>query len=216
MHIVTASDDTTARIWSSDAWDEPVVLRGHEDKVRHAQWSPDGSQIVTASDDGTARVWSVADSDKQGEEPNDPLVLRGHTGPVRFAAWSPDGKHIVTASDDGLARIWNASRSGEPIVLRGHDSVIWYAAWSPDGSQIVTASGDGTNRVWYTGWPALRARLWQIDGWLTPKQRSRYLNEDSTTARKQASEDEAYFVAVNRSRRDDLPLPEPPSREAEP
>ena len=39
---------------------EVTALRGHEDWVNSAQFSPDGKQIVTASLDKTARVWEVA------------------------------------------------------------------------------------------------------------------------------------------------------------
>ena len=38
---------------------EIAVLPGHEDYVRSAAFSPDGSRIVTASDDETARIWDV-------------------------------------------------------------------------------------------------------------------------------------------------------------
>jgi len=35
------------------------VLRGHEDEVNSAAFSPDGQRIVTASADKTARIWDV-------------------------------------------------------------------------------------------------------------------------------------------------------------
>ena len=38
----------------------PVVLEGHTDAVRSAEFSPDGTAIVTASDDQTAITWDGA------------------------------------------------------------------------------------------------------------------------------------------------------------
>ena len=35
------------------------VLRGHEDWVQSAAFSPDGARIVTASFDDTARIWDA-------------------------------------------------------------------------------------------------------------------------------------------------------------
>jgi WD40 repeat protein len=40
-----------------------AVLRGHEDIVWHAAFSPDGERVVTASWDNTARLWFVHLSD---------------------------------------------------------------------------------------------------------------------------------------------------------
>ena len=52
----------TARVWRKGAdgtW-TATPLAGHEDAVRSASFSPDGSRIVTASDDGTVRVWEAS------------------------------------------------------------------------------------------------------------------------------------------------------------
>ncbi|WP_437595010.1 nSTAND1 domain-containing NTPase [Sorangium sp. So ce1000] len=139
--IVTASNDSTARVWNADGTGEPVVLRGHKEEVWSAVFSPDGKRIVTASFDRTARVWNA---DGTGE----PVVLRGHKDEVRSAAFSPDGRRIVTASSDRTVRVWNADGTGEPLVLRGHEDRVRSAAFSPDGKRIVTASFDRTVRVW--------------------------------------------------------------------
>ncbi len=75
------------------------VLRGHEDSVESAQFSPDGKSVLTASGDMTARLW---DATSGGELP----VLRGHSGGVWSAQFSPDGKTAVTTSKDQTVRLW--------------------------------------------------------------------------------------------------------------
>jgi WD40 repeat protein len=99
-HIVTASEDNTARIWDAGSAKEIAVLRGHESIVKSAAVSPDGSRIVTASGDKTARIWDAASA-------KEIAVLRGHEGGIHYAAFSPDGSRIVTASGDKTARIWD-------------------------------------------------------------------------------------------------------------
>jgi hypothetical protein len=119
--IVTASVDSTARIWDAATGREIAVLRGHDEEVWSAAFSPDGSCIVTASgknrifpngQDNTARIWDAA----TGREI---AVLRGHDQWVHSAAFSPDGLRIVTASADKTARIWDAATAKEIVVLRG-------------------------------------------------------------------------------------------------
>jgi WD40 repeat protein len=57
--VLTASADSTARLWSA-ATGEPIgEPMKHDDDVVAAQFSPDGRWVVTASWD-TARVWDVA------------------------------------------------------------------------------------------------------------------------------------------------------------
>jgi hypothetical protein len=59
-HIVTASNDKTARSWDAAAGTALVVLAGHGDTVRSAVYSPDGTHILTASEDKTVRIWDSA------------------------------------------------------------------------------------------------------------------------------------------------------------
>ena len=69
--IVTASGDGTARVWDAATGREVTALRGHEDEVNSAVFSPDGARIVTGSGDKTARIW---DATTGGEL----APLRGH------------------------------------------------------------------------------------------------------------------------------------------
>jgi len=139
--LVIASEDGTARIWNTDGTGEPLVLRGHEARLKSAVFSPDGGRVLTASEDKTARIWSA---DGTGE----PLVLRGHDDRLYSAAFSSDGKRVVSASNDRTVRIWNADGTGEPLVLRGHEDRVYSAAFSPDGRRVVSGSNDKTVRIW--------------------------------------------------------------------
>ena len=37
-----------------------LELRGHQETVTSAQFSPDGLIVATGSDDGTARIWDIS------------------------------------------------------------------------------------------------------------------------------------------------------------
>jgi WD40 repeat protein/DNA-binding winged helix-turn-helix (wHTH) protein len=139
--VLTASDDHTARVWSSKDGRLLATLLGHTDKIIYAEFSPDAQRIVTASLDHTARVWNAADGR--------PLVtLQGHTDKLYRAQFSPDGKRIVTVSWDHTARVWGSIDGRLLAILQGHSDVVAKAAFSLDGRRIVTASWDHTARVW--------------------------------------------------------------------
>jgi WD40 repeat protein len=96
--VVTASSDSTARLWSIESGKEVAVLKGHLQWVSSAAFSPDGRRVVTASGDNTARLWDA-------ESGTEIAVLKGHTKTVDRAIFSPDGKRVVTASRDNTARL---------------------------------------------------------------------------------------------------------------
>ena len=139
--VVTASEDSTARLWDVETGKVIAVLLGHEGSVQSAAFSPDGRRVVTASDDNTARLWDA-------ETGKVIAVLQGHEGPVQHAVFSPDGRRVVTASWDNTARLWDVETGKVIAVLLGHEYTVRSAAFSPDGRRVVTASWDKTARLW--------------------------------------------------------------------
>lgn len=149
--VVTASRDSTARIWDAQSGQELYKMEGHVNSIRSSSFSPDGKTVATAGDDGIVRIWD-ADS---GEELK---KLEGHTSVIWSVAFSPDGKIIATASTDRSVRIWDAESGEELRKLDGHAGMVCSATFSPNGENIVTASGtrfdisptDNTVRIWDT------------------------------------------------------------------
>lgn len=147
--LASASIDGTARIWSVEGSDgklggsgRSVVLRGHDDRLRDIEYSPDGEMIATASDDGSARLWDATSGVELA-------VLRGgRHGKVETVDFSPDGSRLVVPHGDGTVQIWS---SGGRLVrtLRGHRGEVRGAEFSPDGRLIASAGyADHTARIW--------------------------------------------------------------------
>ena len=141
QYILTASDDSTVRLWEQASGKPIMTYRGHERSVNSAVFSPDGQYILTASDDQTARLWERASGKHI-------ITYHGHKSWVRSAVFSPDGKHILTASDDKTARLWEKASGNNIMTYRRHKGRVNSAVFSPDGEYILTASFDDTARLW--------------------------------------------------------------------
>ena len=78
-----------------------TTLRGHDDRVHSAAFSPDGMRVVTASADKTARVFDV-------ETGRTLSTLEGHVEGVSSARFSPDGRRVLdTPAKTRTARIFD-------------------------------------------------------------------------------------------------------------
>ena len=139
-HILTGSQDGTARIWDTTTGDNTLTLTNAH-TVTAVAWSPDRTRILTACADGTARIWDATTGDNT-------LTLT-HTNSVTAFAWSPNGTHILTGTRGGAAYIWDATTGNNTLTLTLiPTSTIEAMACSPDSTHIFTASADGTAHVW--------------------------------------------------------------------
>ena len=111
--VLTASWDTTARLWEAESGKLLAIFQGHINTVQSAVFSPDGRRVLTASWDTTARLWE-AESGKLL------AIFQGHTGPVQSAVFSPDGRRVLTASGDKTARLWEAESGKLLATFQGH------------------------------------------------------------------------------------------------
>jgi WD40 repeat protein len=142
-HLVTIGikdKKPRAQVWNASTGQSVSILEGHEQAIRSAAFSRDGTRLVTAS--LSARVWETSTGDELA-------VLEGHRRRVNSAAFSPDGALVVTASADGTARVWDPrAEEKQLVVLRGHRGGVGAAAFSPDGELVATGGVDGTVRIW--------------------------------------------------------------------
>ena len=60
-HLITGSEDKTARVWSLEDGALIRIFTGHTNNVTSVCVTPDGNHLITGSLDKTARLWSLAD-----------------------------------------------------------------------------------------------------------------------------------------------------------
>jgi WD40 repeat protein len=152
--FVTASQDSTLKIWSRDGVLQKTIPAqtnnsNQSDNENSGFWgvtfSPDGTVIAAAHEDSTVKLFKTDGSLL--------LTLKGHKNRVRDVSFSSDGKLIASGSDDNTAIIWQ--RDGKLLkTLEGHKGHVNRVNFSPDSKLIATVSdGDSEN-----------VKLWAIDG----------------------------------------------------
>ncbi|MGG5890105.1 TIR domain-containing protein [Falsiroseomonas sp. HC035] len=139
-HILSISESTDSRLWSTDTGQQigPPLFDGEQ--IAFGDFNRDGNRVFAVSGN-TVRIWDVATTRQIG-------LTMNHTGRVSAALFSWDGTRVVTASHDGTARLWD-SQTGMPNgnpMLQG--SEIIQLALSRDGSIVLTVDSDWRARLW--------------------------------------------------------------------
>ncbi len=130
-------------------------LRGHDDAITDAEFSPDGRFAITASKDGSVRLW-----DRLGEASR-PTSLRGHSRGVLDILVTPDSKFLFSAGENGKVLRWELGSSevmSNYVSLPGHSTAVGHLAVSRDGQWLVSGSADGSVRVWNASSPVPKSR----------------------------------------------------------
>ena len=133
-HLVTASEDRTARVWDARRGIPLTEPMRHPGVVTGAEFSPDGRQVLTACEDGLARIWDVIDGRIQSRPMNHPAA-------VAHAGLSADGRKLVTVANDQLVRVWDTRTSTLLFPPLPHPHPLHSAYFNQDGTRIVVADG---------------------------------------------------------------------------
>jgi WD40 repeat protein len=158
---ISASRDSTLKVWNLDTGEIIQTLNGHESFVKgilmpgscqqnvtSVAVTPDGQRIISASSDssrspsdGTLKIWDLS----TGETLN---TLHGHETGVTKVVVTPDGQHAVSASYDRTLKVWDLATGKTLQTLHGHEGPVTGVAITPDGQRAVSTSFDKTLKVW--------------------------------------------------------------------
>ena len=143
---VTASEDTTARVWDLQARDPAAtsgVLAGHAGEIRDLVISGDGKCVVTADSKAEIRVWDLPVARSGAAR----FVLPKAGGDLNAVAISRDGQWVVAASSSGV-NVWDlkGAEPTKPLTL-GTEAASSIAI-AADGHRVVTGHFDGVIKVW--------------------------------------------------------------------
>ena len=141
--VLTASEDSTLRIWDRENGNCLKILTGHTDSIQGIMQLPDG-QVASWSGDATIRLWDV-DTGYIKE------VLSGHNdyilGALLLPSQSTSDQRLLSWSFDGTIRVWDTIKGHCISTFHGGGGRVSDVLLMADGN-ILYRSKDGALRTW--------------------------------------------------------------------
>ena len=156
-YIVTASDDSTARVWNVSTGKLLHTLEGHAEEIGYAEFSSDNKYIVTASIHDI-KIWN-ANTGKLLRSLDDPNIkLSDSRWNPEFAKFSPDGKYLAVYTEvenNNLITIWETN-SGNKFKSIKLQEIIKGFQFSYDNQYISTSHSDQYTKIY-------QAKIWSVN-----------------------------------------------------
>jgi WD40 repeat protein len=120
-------------LWDPQTCDYQLRLRGHDEMVVDAVFSPDGERLVTGSFDSMAALWNTGNDEIEARYETDVFA-------VESVAWQPGGDSLALGLG-GRAQVilWNPLTQEQEAIIGAPDAYGWVRslAWSPDGTWLA-------------------------------------------------------------------------------
>lgn len=117
------------------------ILKGHDEAVMCAVFSPNGKTLATGSTDKTIKLWDV-------ETAKELATLKGHKNWVFALAFSHDGKTLVSGAYDKTVKLWDVNSGKEQGTIEAHRGAVRAVAFCPDDKIIASGGSDRLVKLW--------------------------------------------------------------------
>jgi hypothetical protein len=134
--------DNTIRIFDLSSKKEKFNLKGHDDRIRAVDYSPDSKLLVSGDEKGTIKLWNAV----EGKEI---ATWAGNSTTIECIAFSPDGKWVASGGRDQRstgkvpARLWDVETGKEVREIQAISHGVLALTFLPDGKKLAIA-GDGS------------------------------------------------------------------------
>ncbi|KAI4463805.1 wd repeat-containing protein 48 [Holotrichia oblita] len=152
-NLISASSDTTVKVWNAHKGFCMSTLRTHKDYVKALAYAKDREQVASAGLDKSIYLWDVNTLTALTASNNTVTTssLSGNKESIYSLAMNPPGTIIVCGSTERALRLWDPRTCAKVCKLKGHTDNVKALVVSRDGSHCISGSSDGTIRVWNLG-----------------------------------------------------------------
>ncbi|KAK7502882.1 hypothetical protein BaRGS_00005831 [Batillaria attramentaria] len=151
--LISASSDTTVKVWNAHKGFCMSTLRTHKDYVKALAYARDKEQVASAGLDRQIFLWDVNTLTALTASNNTVTTssLTGNKDSIYSLAMNPPGTVIVSGSTEKVLRVWDPRTCQKLMKLKGHADNVKALVLNRDGTQCLSGSSDGTIRLWSLG-----------------------------------------------------------------
>ncbi|XP_052096938.1 WD repeat-containing protein 48-like isoform X2 [Mytilus californianus] len=151
--LISASSDTTVKVWNAHKGFCMSTLRTHKDYVKALAYARDKEQVASAGLDRAIFLWDVNTLTALTASNNTVTTssLNGNKDSIYSLAMNPPGSVIVSGSTEKVLRVWDPRTCQKLMKLKGHADNVKALVLNRDGTQCLSGSSDGTIRLWSLG-----------------------------------------------------------------
>ncbi|KAJ7151843.1 WD40-repeat-containing domain protein [Mycena crocata] len=138
--LLSASEDTTIRLWDVLSKKLLNTYRGHTDAVMAVAFSPDTLELASGSSDASVRFWN--------REKSECSVMRGHKDGVLAVAFSASGHLLASSDKGGEIYIWNTTERRLFRQLNSYLGGPIHSVLFSDDITLLSGAQNGEVRIW--------------------------------------------------------------------
>jgi polyadenylation factor subunit 2 len=130
--FVTASHDTTLKVWDFSGGIEEATLQGHGWEARTVDWHPTKGLICSGSKDHQVKLWDPRNGRCL-------TTLHSHKNTIQKVSFSPvNGDMLATCARDHTGRIFDLRMMRDVLLLKGHETGFSTLAWHPQHKNLLS------------------------------------------------------------------------------
>ncbi|MGH0167236.1 UNVERIFIED_CONTAM: hypothetical protein FKN15_074184 [Acipenser sinensis] len=151
--LISASSDTTVKVWNAHKGFCMSTLRTHKDYVKALAYAKDKEVVASAGLDRQIFLWDVNTLTALTASNNTVTTssLSGNKDSIYSLAMNQMGTVIVSGSTEKVLRVWDPRTCAKLMKLKGHTDNVKSLLLNRDGTQCLSGSSDGTIRLWSLG-----------------------------------------------------------------
>ncbi|CEG48673.1 u3 small nucleolar rna-associated [Plasmopara halstedii] len=146
VHVLSCSDDKTARYWDLPTGKPLTLLGEHSDYVRSSAISPSSHNVwATGSYDHTVKLWDLRTSDQTVSKS---IICLDHGAPVEACMIMPGGSLLLSAGGN-VIKVWDILSGGRMLhSLSSHQKTITSLSLDGTSTRLMSGSLDGHLKIY--------------------------------------------------------------------